>query len=133
MPARASASRARSGSGPGASSRAARPAPWSRAPRHAEKRLFEIGAGHLEIAHDHAALEQAAQHRLGLVAQQTHAVVGELEALHRQRSEEHTSELQSLRHLVCRLLLEKKKKQSKNLQHIKNIASEMQGKVVAKA
>src|SRR5262245_65167946 len=29
------------------------------------------------------------------------------------RSEEHTSELQSLRHLVCRLLLEKKKKQNK--------------------
>src|SRR5262245_64713839 len=27
------------------------------------------------------------------------------------RSEEHTSELQSLRHLVCRLLLEKKKEQ----------------------
>src|SRR5437899_4873373 len=30
-----------------------------------------------------------------------------------QRSEEHTSELQSLRHLVCRLLLEKKKKMDK--------------------
>src|SRR5205814_9956220 len=30
------------------------------------------------------------------------------------RSEEHTSELQSLRHLVCRLLLEKKKKKEKN-------------------
>src|SRR5437899_6088233 len=29
------------------------------------------------------------------------------------RSEEHTSELQSLRHLVCRLLLEKKKKRTK--------------------
>src|SRR5437899_5701235 len=29
--------------------------------------------------------------------------------LARNRSEEHTSELQSLRHLVCRLLLEKKK------------------------
>src|SRR5205814_5603092 len=28
---------------------------------------------------------------------------------HTARSEEHTSELQSLRHLVCRLLLEKKK------------------------
>src|SRR5947199_6968373 len=28
----------------------------------------------------------------------------------RHRSEEHTSELQSLRHLVCRLLLEKKKR-----------------------
>src|SRR5258705_3392284 len=31
------------------------------------------------------------------------------EAVHHHRSEEHTSELQSLRHLVCRLLLEKKK------------------------
>src|SRR5437899_6193555 len=30
------------------------------------------------------------------------------------RSEEHTSELQSLRHLVCRLLLEKKKKQERH-------------------
>src|SRR2546425_7657003 len=30
-------------------------------------------------------------------------------ALSRQRSEEHTSELQSLAYLVCRLLLEKKK------------------------
>src|SRR5262245_62450108 len=37
---------------------------------------------------------------------------GGLPGLHRAgRSEEHTSELQSLRHLVCRLLLEKKKKQ----------------------
>src|SRR5471030_3403956 len=34
------------------------------------------------------------------------------------RSEEHTSELQSLRHLVCRLLLEKKKKKTKQ-QHNK--------------
>src|ERR1035441_930836 len=37
----------------------------------------------------------------------------DLECTHRispeDRSEEHTSELQSLRHLVCRLLLEKKK------------------------
>src|SRR5205814_7400597 len=31
------------------------------------------------------------------------------------RSEEHTSELQSLRHLVCRLLLEKKKKKKKTI------------------
>src|SRR5258705_9770549 len=30
----------------------------------------------------------------------------------RARSEEHTSELQSLRHLVCRLLLEKKKQRT---------------------
>src|SRR5262245_65328933 len=33
----------------------------------------------------------------------------------RLRSEEHTSELQSLRHLVCRLLLEKKKKKIKQI------------------
>src|SRR5262245_64456032 len=33
---------------------------------------------------------------------------------HQRRSEEHTSELQSLRHLVCRLLLEKKKKENKD-------------------
>src|SRR5262245_65307361 len=35
------------------------------------------------------------------------------------RSEEHTSELQSLRHLVCRLLLEKKKKKIKKHNIIK--------------
>src|SRR5690348_17932623 len=34
---------------------------------------------------------------------------GLLEAVHEFRSEEHTSELQSPVHLVCRLLLEKKK------------------------
>src|SRR5205814_10183479 len=33
------------------------------------------------------------------------------------RSEEHTSELQSLRHLVCRLLLEKKKKKKNKITH----------------
>src|ERR1035441_1846900 len=33
------------------------------------------------------------------------------------RSEEHTSELQSLRHLVCRLLLEKKKTPGRVAQH----------------
>src|SRR2546425_8383385 len=32
-----------------------------------------------------------------------------------QRSEEHTSELQSLAYLVCRLLLEKKKKKKKKI------------------
>src|SRR5262245_62663320 len=33
------------------------------------------------------------------------------------RSEEHTSELQSLRHLVCRLLLEKKKQTQNKYTH----------------
>src|SRR5258705_5067201 len=38
-----------------------------------------------------------------------------------QRSEEHTSELQSLRHLVCRLLLEKKK--TNTLRTLSNVPS----------
>src|SRR5262245_62180381 len=38
-----------------------------------------------------------------------HENVVPIHMLDRGRSEEHTSELQSLRHLVCRLLLEKKK------------------------
>src|SRR2546429_3669999 len=39
-------------------------------------------------------------------------------AAHFGRSEEHTSELQSRLHLVCRLLLEKKKKNKKHLSNI---------------
>src|SRR5438046_6885316 len=45
------------------------------------------------------------------------------------RSEEHTSELQSLTNLVCRLLLEKKKKKKKitqkNYQHTKYKSTKM--------
>src|SRR5258708_13974220 len=41
----------------------------------------------------------------------------------RRRSEEHTSELQSPDHLVCRLLLEKKKKNINRNQRCPNIAS----------
>src|ERR1039458_10713779 len=37
---------------------------------------------------------------------------GEICQRHHRRSEEHTSELQSLRHLVCRLLLEKKQEEN---------------------
>src|SRR2546422_8575940 len=36
---------------------------------------------------------------------------------HQERSEEHTSELQSRLHLVCRLLLEKKKKKNNYTDH----------------
>src|SRR5258707_2844259 len=36
----------------------------------------------------------------------------------RGRSEEHTSELQSRQYLVCRLLLEKKKKRSASVDHV---------------
>src|SRR5258708_23350175 len=38
------------------------------------------------------------------------------------RSEEHTSELQSPDHLVCRLLLEKKKKRYKEKRHTRHVA-----------
>src|SRR2546425_2754791 len=37
-----------------------------------------------------------------------------------ERSEEHTSELQSLAYLVCRLLLEKKKKNQSNIISVQN-------------
>src|SRR5437899_3798661 len=40
-----------------------------------------------------------------------HIVGKSIVAAKKHRSEEHTSELQSLRHLVCRLLLEKKNNQ----------------------
>src|SRR2546422_7617147 len=61
-----------------------------------------IAAGHLRIG---PALQQ-----------RQHVHRGEAGRL---RSEEHTSELQSRLHLVCRLLLEKKKKRRKE-QHTQN-------------
>src|SRR2546430_11368247 len=42
-----------------------------------------------------------------------------LDAMLAQRSEEHTSELQSQSNLVCRLLLEKKKKLQEDTRHTK--------------
>src|SRR5260221_7189717 len=42
------------------------------------------------------------------------------EIMNEMRSEEHTSELQSHSDLVCRLLLEKKKKKSVPLSHLSN-------------
>src|SRR5437899_5969906 len=54
------------------------------------------------------------------VGPQHFAVCGDLGARGQQtakRSEEHTSELQSLRHLVCRLLLEKKKSHTSGNTH----------------
>src|SRR2546429_4592140 len=41
-----------------------------------------------------------------------------VESTNHERSEEHTSELQSRLHLVCRLLLEKKKKQRQQDSHL---------------
>src|SRR5437899_8772543 len=57
---------------------------------------------------------------LGIAGARSHGLLGDLAFFpggqdgcpgNEARSEEHTSELQSLRHLVCRLLLEKKNEQ----------------------
>src|SRR5258705_9274182 len=50
------------------------------------------------------------EHHQQLDQRETLGALQDSSLARRNRSEEHTSELQSLRHLVCRLLLEKKKK-----------------------
>src|SRR5947208_10397348 len=69
--------------------------------------------------------EHDAPHQLDI----EHALVGlpetglpdRRERFEEERSEEHTSELQSPDHLVCRLLLEKKKKKKNNKKHKKQM------------
>src|SRR5439155_21358336 len=75
--------------------------------------IYPAGAAMLRLAlqaltllRDHARRPRVRHHAEG-VARLGHAFEAE-------RSEEHTSELQSRGHLVCRLLLEKKKKKNKN-------------------
>src|SRR5207237_8181127 len=62
----------------------------------------------------HDALPISASHReIALLTRQSpgrEAYPGDIFYVHARRSEEHTSELQSHLNLVCRLLLEKKKK-----------------------
>src|SRR5690625_4799144 len=53
--------------------------------------------------------------------QAAQAAVSEFIATQAVRSEEHTSELQSRGHLVCRLLLEKKKKSTMSISSAKHI------------
>src|SRR2546425_2460070 len=55
-----------------------------------------------------------------LVEQKAEEIV--LESTAQYRSEEHTSELQSLAYLVCRLLLEKKKIHQQNIKIINTVA-----------
>src|SRR2546427_6917695 len=57
-----------------------------------------------------ALLRFAAVGRIGLLLELSHARPWFQRRQARERSEEHTSELQSQSNLVCRLLLEKKKK-----------------------
>src|SRR2546425_7606387 len=89
--------------------------------RPADRRLVEA-RGHRLVAEAIVVVAQGPQHRaphaasledgsppLGLLGLAVGAPRGPLAV----RSEEHTSELQSLAYLVCRLLLEKKKPRNK--------------------
>src|SRR2546422_6408398 len=76
----------------------------------------DVCSSDLEIAHiDGAVLMPLGElpDRLGELDGH-HEIVTHCHHGARSRSEEHTSELQSRLHLVCRLLLEKKKKKDKN-------------------
>src|SRR5439155_21232971 len=67
------------------------------------------------------ALHQASADSVRCVREQSDFVGAEIALFPHARSEEHTSELQSRGHLVCRLLLEKKKKR-KNLHRLRTQA-----------
>src|SRR2546427_8240821 len=80
--------------------------------------LFRSGLLGKVVAH---LVEHALQPRIGRARRQVDVDEDEALVLVRQegsRSEEHTSELQSQSNLVCRLLLEKKKKNKKNNRHV---------------
>src|SRR5687768_18232033 len=82
-----------------------------------EAALAESGA-HLQVEKlptvhaDRAQLFQLFQNLLSNAIKYSNGAVPEVRVTARRRSEEHTSELQSRLHLVCRLLLEKKKQKT---------------------
>src|SRR2546425_5395832 len=75
--------------------------------------LFRSGAGGRDPAWDERPEHLGGPHRRPLGRGPHHAVRPRAEP----RSEEHTSELQSLAYLVCRLLLEKKKNKTEPPSH----------------
>src|SRR2546425_8548753 len=84
--------------------------------------LFRSDFRHADARPEPAGPGQAQRHRGGGSARQG----GE------QRSEEHTSELQSLAYLVCRLLLEKKKKcKNYHYSHVNTEYTEQQNNTAA--
>src|SRR5258708_28102854 len=72
--------------------------------------LIDVGLDYLTLDRSAQTLSGGEGQRIRLATQIGAALVGVLYVLDEPRSEEHTSELQSPDHLVCRLLLEKKKK-----------------------
>src|SRR3712207_8741068 len=71
-----------------------------------------VGGGQLALRRGQRVPQRRERRRrrgqLGLLRRELGLLAGELVRLGRERSEEHTSELQSRQYLVCRLLLEKK-------------------------
>src|SRR2546430_12587611 len=84
--------------------------PYTTLFRSLEAESFKAKAG--QVMHVHTGKSRVVVAGLGPRAEMTLEVLrrGAAAALRRARSEEHTSELQSQSNLVCRLLLEKKKK-----------------------
>src|SRR3989449_4836589 len=87
--------------------------------KQAVRRTLDQLAAFLELQGGNAARVRAVRHaaRSELLATGRSSALDELReqvspGLAEMRSEEHTSELQSRLHLVCRLLLEKKKKKT---------------------
>src|SRR3712207_7924275 len=70
----------------------------------------EVGGGHLPREDEGHGAREEADHDEQTAEELEHA--GQP---HQRRSEEHTSELQSRQYLVCRLLLEKKKKNERRM------------------
>src|SRR2546425_6106752 len=88
-------------------------------PRWTERRLVPLALKTLERLEDitawvrkHGGINLEPMQLAALILEKTTSQLSEAEA--EKRSEEHTSELQSLAYLVCRLLLEKKKKKNTN-------------------
>src|SRR2546429_2475222 len=78
--------------------------------REGRKRIAVFEIPSLDVTHG-AVNMQAANVLVGIGLRQGNPKMGGTRGI---RSEEHTSELQSRLHLVCRLLLEKKKKKNKH-------------------
>src|SRR5215203_6705649 len=79
--------------------------------------LLTASAGMDRVLHHHAGTRE----RLQRPAVRRHLLLGDAGlAAGGKRSEEHTSELQSRQYLVCRLLLEKKKKIHKKLSRLQS-------------
>src|SRR5205814_10691964 len=83
----------------------------SPAPRWLRATPFRAGSGSgraPQVLRQPSAADSRDREPSGAAAAAPAPPVARRRALRAARSEEHTSELQSLRHLVCRLLLEKK-------------------------